>query len=221
MQLPDEAISFNYQSLLFLPSPEDEWKPLLELQSDNFLPPAQLKAIISQIIQVKQQVATERELLEPPAHLRPLDSGFVDLPDKLLADLRKNKEKSELSRIQALGTQLRELCDRVLILGIGGSYMGARALFESLKSCISITSCRTNALGVPRFYFEGNNVDNDAFQDLLELFQTTCLSPEDKQERWASVVISKSGKTLRPPRPSASSAARRRRCTASRSCFAS
>ncbi len=196
MQLPDEAIAFNYQSLLFLPRPEDEWRPLLELQSENFLAPTRLKAIVPQIMQIKQQVATERELIEAPANLRPLDSGFVDLPDKLLADLRKNKDKSELSRIQALATQLRDLCDRVLILGIGGSYMGARALFESLKSSFHNELPYETRLGVPRFYFEGNNVDNDAFQDVLELFQTTCLSPEDKQERWASVVISKSGKTL-------------------------
>src|SRR4029079_7278909 len=136
------------------PRPEDEWRPLLELQSENFLAPAKLKAIIQHIMQIKQQVATEREFIEPPAHLRPLDSGFVDLPDKLLNDFRKNKEKSELSRIQAVGAQLRELCDRVLILGIGGSYMGARALFESLKSSFHNELPYETRLGVPRFYFE-------------------------------------------------------------------
>lgn len=196
MQLPDEAISFNYQSLLSQPLTDEEWKPLNELQHQHFLTPARLKAIVPQMMQMKGQVATERELQDPPAHLRPLDSGFIDLPDKLLNDLRRNREKSELGRIQAVASLLRDQCDRVLVLGIGGSYMGARALFESLRSLYHNELPFETRMGIPRFYFEGNNVDNDALQELLELFQNTCLSPDDKQERWATVVISKSGKTL-------------------------
>jgi glucose-6-phosphate isomerase len=196
MQLPDEAITFNYQSLLTQTRPEEEWKPLVELQSSHFLNPNRLKAIIPQMMQVKGQVATERELADPPPHLRPLDAGFIDLPDKLLSDLRKNREKSELGRIQAVASRLRDQCDRVVVLGIGGSYMGARALFESLRSLYHNELPFETRLGIPRFYFEGNNVDNDALQELLELFQNTCLSPDDQQERWATVIISKSGKTL-------------------------
>src|SRR5262249_33733909 len=50
--------------------------------------------------------------------------------------------------------------------------------------------------GVPRIYFEGNNLDNDALNELLELLQTTCVDPELREERWAVIVISKSGGTL-------------------------
>ena len=49
---------------------------------------------------------------------------------------------------------------------------------------------------MPRIYFEGNNVDNDALQDLLDLLQITCVDPELREERWGVVVISKSGGTL-------------------------
>jgi glucose-6-phosphate isomerase len=196
MQLPDEAISFSYQNLLLQMRPEEEWKPTLELQSQNFLSPQRLKSIIPQMMQVKGQVATERDLVDPPPHLRPLDSGFIDLPDKLLNDLRKHREKSEIGRIQAVASRLREQCDRVVILGIGGSYLGARALFESLRSMYHNELPFETRLGIPRIYFEGNNVDNDSLQDLLDLLQNTCLSPDDQKERWATVVISKSGKTL-------------------------
>ncbi len=196
MQLPDEAISFHYQNLLFQARPEEEWQPGLELQSQHFLHPQRLKTIVQQLMQVKGQVATERELRDPPPHLRPLDSGFIDLPDTLLNDLRKQREKSEIGRIQAVASRLRDQCDRVVVLGIGGSYMGARALFESLKSLYHNELPFETRMGVPRIYFEGNNVDNDALQDLLELLQNTCLTPEDQKERWATVVISKSGKTL-------------------------
>ena len=196
MQLPDETISFNYQALLTQSKADDEWKPLLEMQNQHFLTPARIKAMMPVMMQVKGQVATERELIDAPNNTRPLDSGFIDLPDKLLNDLRKNKEKSELGRIQAVASRLRDQCDRILVLGIGGSYMGARALFESLRNYYHNELPFETRMGIPRFYFEGNNVDNDALQELLELFQTTCLSPDNQQERWATVVISKSGKTI-------------------------
>ncbi|MFT3881966.1 MAG: glucose-6-phosphate isomerase [Gemmatales bacterium] len=196
MQLPDETISFNYQGLLNQPRPEDEWKPLVEMQNQQFLTPARLKAIMPVMMQMKGQVASERELIEVSSQTKPLDSGFIDLPDKLLGELRKNKEKSELGRIQAVASRLREQCDRILILGIGGSYMGAKALFEALRNLYHNELPFETRLGIPRFYFEGNNVDNDGLQELLELFQTTCLSPDSQQDRWATVVISKSGKTI-------------------------
>jgi glucose-6-phosphate isomerase len=196
MQLPDEAISFHYQNLLVPARPEEEWKPTLELQSQHFLSPQRIKSIIPQMMQVKGQVATERDITEPPPHLRPLDSGFIDLPDKLLNDLRRHKDKCEITRIQTLASELRGQCDRVVILGIGGSYLGSRALFEALRSHYHNELPFESRLGVPRIYFEGNNVDNDTLQDLLDLLQNTCLSPDDQRERWATVVISKSGKTL-------------------------
>jgi glucose-6-phosphate isomerase len=51
-------------------------------------------------------------------------------------------------------------------------------------------------MGKPRLYFEGNNVDNDALQDLIELLDNTSVDPEIPEERWGAAVISKSGGTL-------------------------
>jgi glucose-6-phosphate isomerase len=45
-------------------------------------------------------------------------------------------------------------------------------------------------------YFEGNNVDNDALQDLIELFDNTSVDPEMPDERYGFCVISKSGGTI-------------------------
>jgi glucose-6-phosphate isomerase len=86
--------------------------------------------------------------------------------------------------------------DRVVVLGIGGSYLGARALFEALCNSYHNEMTPESRLGVPRIYFEGNNVDNDALADLLELLQNTCVDPELREERWGVIVISKSGGTL-------------------------
>lgn len=196
MQLQDEAISFHYQNILVQPRADEEWRLQLETQLQHYLSPARIKAMMPQLMQVKTQVATERELVDPPPQLRPCDAGFIDLPDKLLVDLRRNKEKSELGRIQTTALRLRDQVDRVVVLGIGGSYMGTRALFEALRSSYHNELPIEDRQGIPRIYFEGNNVDNDGLQDLLELLQKTCIDAKDKNDRWATLVVSKSGGTL-------------------------
>jgi glucose-6-phosphate isomerase len=86
--------------------------------------------------------------------------------------------------------------DRVVILGTGGLSLGARALCEALRSSHHNELSSETRMSVPRIYFEGNNFDNDAFQDLLDLLQTTCVDPELREERWGIIVISKSGAPL-------------------------
>src|SRR5439155_955464 len=51
-------------------------------------------------------------------------------------------------------------------------------------------------IGRPRMYFEGNNLDNDALADLLDLLEVTCVEPDVAEERWGAIVVSKSGGTL-------------------------
>src|SRR5262249_61106122 len=48
-------------------------------------------------------------------------------------------------------------------------------------------------LGSPLLYFEGDNVDNDALQELLDLIQVSCVDPDRREERWAVVAVSRSG----------------------------
>ncbi len=194
MQLPDEAVSYDYQGLL-APSGE-EWTPAAELRARHFVSPARLKDLQARLTQVRGQVAAERETQNPPPELRPLDAGFIDLPQKSLDDFRRKGEQSELGRIQAHAGRLRDETDRVVILGIGGSYLGARALFEALCGAYHNEMPADKRLGTPRVYFEGNNVDNDALRELLDLLENTCVDPELREERWGAVVISKSGSTL-------------------------
>jgi glucose-6-phosphate isomerase len=194
MQLPDEAITYQYQALL-VPSIA-EWTPAAEVQARHFLPPARLKELAPRLLQVRSQVATERDLQQVPPELEPLDAGFIDLPQKTLDEHRRKADASVLGRVLSRAAQLRDQLDRVVILGIGGSYLGARALFEALRSAYHNELPAESRLGVPRIYFEGNNFDNDALQELLDLLQTTCVDPEIREERWGIIVISKSGGTL-------------------------
>ncbi len=130
-----------------------------------------------------------------PAKKQPLDAGFLDLPERLLSENVDRKAAGELGRILDTAKRLRDAVDRVVVLGIGGSYMGARALMDACCEPYFNELSRADRGGRPRMYFEGNNVDNDASQGLLRLLGAGSKAG-GVDDRWAIVVISKSGGTL-------------------------
>jgi glucose-6-phosphate isomerase len=194
MQLPDEALAYHYQTLLT--SARDDWTPAAELRARHCLEPARLRAILPHLLQVRSQIAAERELKEPPPEMRPLEAGFIDLPRATLDEHRRKQEASALGRVLAIARRLREEADRVVILGAGGTHLGARALFSALKSsCHNELNARERR-GAPRLSFAGDGLDNDDLAELAELLQTTCVDPENREERWAIMVISPGGDEL-------------------------
>ncbi|HKB40088.1 MAG TPA: glucose-6-phosphate isomerase, partial [Gemmataceae bacterium] len=194
MQLPDEAVTYHYQGLLVAPT--EDWVPATEMRHQHFLPPGRLKDVTARVMNAKTQVATERGLTTVPAELQPLDAGFIDLPQNLLDEHRRRGDGSPLGQVLSRAARLREDAERVIVLGAGGAYLGARSLFDALKSAYHNELPAETRLGVPRIYFEGNNVDNDAFQELIDLLQVTCVDPAIREERWAVVVVSKTGENL-------------------------
>lgn len=121
---------------------------------------------------VHQQI--EADLGETGRHR---ELGFWDLPHTM---------REHLDRLTAAAADFRELADAHIVLGIGGSYLGARMLFEALCHTFHNELPRDRR-GWPRMYFEGNGLDNDAFADLLDL-----LAGQDVTVH----VVSKSGSTL-------------------------
>src|SRR5262245_47290936 len=194
MQLPDEAITYQYQSLLVPPAPE--WTPTAELRTRHFLAAGRLRDLAQRLMQVRSQVAAERDLQQVPAEQQPLQAGWIDLPQKLLDQHRRQQDMSDLGRILQQANKLKNLAGTIVVLGIGGSYLGSRALFEALKSSYHNDLPDENRIGVPRVYFAGHSLDTDALQDLLEMIETTCVDPELREERWGVIAISKSGDTL-------------------------
>lgn len=194
MQLPDENIEYNFQRLL---APWGEaWTPLAELQSQNLLSAESLDAIKKDVTAVRSRVAAERELGNVPPRDQPLQAGFIDLPQKTLDAFRRKQDASELGKVIRISNRLREEVDRVVVLGVGGSYLGSRALFDALCHTYHNEMPANLRMGKPRMYFEGNNLDNDALQELFELLENTCVDPAITEERWGAIVISKSGGTL-------------------------
>ncbi|MFM9010223.1 MAG: glucose-6-phosphate isomerase [Planctomycetota bacterium] len=126
-----------------------------------------------------------------------LDPAFIDLPDRLLADYAANRPESELFAILRTARRVREAVDRVIVLGIGGSFMGTRALFEACCHPFHNELPRGERGGRPRLSFEGFNMDNDSAQGLLDLVAPNGRSRgDDLLDRWGVVVVSKSGGTL-------------------------
>jgi glucose-6-phosphate isomerase len=157
------------------------------LVRETGLAPSDLEWLTPRLTACRQEVLDNLELYRAkkpvPQDLQPLDAGFFDVPEKLLGP-----ERAELDRLIATADRLAKDCDRVVVLGIGGSYMGARAMFEACCHPFHNELPRKRRGGRPRIYFEGNNVDNDAVQGLLDLLEG--------DTDWSIIVISKSGGTL-------------------------
>lgn len=139
--------------------------------------------------QARDEVVADLELYNSggpvPDAKDPLDAGFIEYPVKLLEG---RTSEVTLDGITTVAAGLCEHVDTVVNLGIGGSYMGARALFDAL--CHRYHNQRpATERKTPRFYFDGHNVDNDCQSELLDLLSRT-------SERWGIIVISKSGGTL-------------------------
>jgi len=145
---------------------------------------------------VCQNVEQMHSGLAIPIEQRPLDAGFIDLPSQLLQELADSGDESLLGRIDEASTMLSQQADRLVILGIGGSYMGARALFEALCHPCHNEQSRDDRHQRPRILFSGHNVDNDVLQGTLELLCSGNPDPQQVDRRWAVMVISKSGGTL-------------------------
>lgn len=177
---PLAPIAYDYSGLV---APKDA--PQFSQQTG--LVAADLKWLAPRLAAARQEVlenlATYNRGLPVAEELQPLDIAFFDLPERLL-----NQERPLLDRITAAGDRLAKEVDRVVVLGIGGSYMGARALFDACCHPYHNEISRKRRGGRPRIYFEGNNADNDAVQGLLDLVEGS--------DDWGLIVISKSGGTL-------------------------
>jgi glucose-6-phosphate isomerase len=103
--------------------------------------------------------------------------GWVGLPLSV--------NESDISEIETVSQNLREISDVVIVTGIGGSYLGAKAIIESLNSSFDAYIDSNN----PKIIFAGHHLDEDYLAELLDFI-------EDK--RVACIVISKSGTTTEP-----------------------
>ena len=104
--------------------------------------------------------------------------GWLDLP--------VNYDKEEFARIQKAAKKIQGDSDVLVVIGIGGSYLGARAAIEFCKGQMYNG---VREAGIPEVYFVGNNISSSYLNDVVKIIG----------ERHFSVnIISKSGTTTEP-----------------------
>lgn len=103
--------------------------------------------------------------------------GWVKLPTNTTAAI--------LDDINATAASLRENCDTVVVIGIGGSYLGAKAVIEALSD--SFAAYRKDVK--PHILFAGQNIGEDYIYELSDYL---------KDKKFGIIVISKSGTTTEP-----------------------
>jgi len=94
-------------------------------------------------------------------------------------------DKEEFARIKECAQKVKDLCDVFVVIGIGGSYLGARAAIEFIRSPLYNNLKKDT----PDIYFSGCNISAEALQELLSICEgrDVCIN-----------VISKSGTTTEP-----------------------
>ena len=103
--------------------------------------------------------------------------GWVDLP--------VNYDKEEFARIKKAAEKIRSDSDVLVVIGIGGSYLGARAAIEALKGTLYNNTCK----GAPQIFYVGNSISPAYLQSVLDACEGKEISVN---------VISKSGTTTEP-----------------------
>ncbi len=104
-------------------------------------------------------------------------TGWVDLP--------VDYDKEEFARIKAAAEKIKKNNEVLIVIGIGGSYLGARAVIEFIKGqCYNAM-----AEDCAKLYFTGNSISSSSFSEILHII---------KDKDFAVNVISKSGTTTEP-----------------------
>lgn len=126
---------------------------------------------------IAPQIIAAHEMLTNKSGLGSDFTGWVDLP--------VDYDKEEFARIKKSAQKIISDSDVLLVVGIGGSYLGARAVIEAIKSPLYNNLKKDT----PEIYFLGNSISSTYFREVLSLCEGKDFSVN---------VISKSGTTTEP-----------------------
>ena len=126
---------------------------------------------------IKSQVLAAHKTVHEKSGLGNDFLGWLDLP--------KNYDKAEFERIKKAAEKIKKNTEVFIVIGIGGSYLGARAAIEFVKSPMYNNLKKDT----PDIYFVGNSISADYLNEILEICEGRDISVN---------VISKSGTTTEP-----------------------
>ena len=132
------------------------------------------------IMEYSNEIQNIHKILNEKANNKNDYCGWLNLPSK--------PNKRELEKIKKCAKRIQENSDVLVVIGIGGSYLGARAVIEALtNSFYNLQDKETRKY--PQIFYVGNNLSSTYINDLIELIQDKDISIN---------VISKSGTTTEP-----------------------
>ena len=133
-----------------------------------------------EIMKYKEKVQEIHQELQENKNKEEEFLGWIDLPTKY--------NKKEFEKIKKCAKKIRENSEILVVIGIGGSYLGARAVIESLTHTFYNLLPKEERKS-PQILYVGNNISGKYLEDLVELIGNRDLSVN---------VISKSGTTTEP-----------------------
>lgn len=136
------------------------------------------KSSIELSAEVKQQAVAANELLSSKQGKGNDFLGWVNLPSSITAEV--------ISEISAKAEALRGKAEVVICIGIGGSYLGARAVIEALNDSFQLLHKKQDK---PIILFAGQNISEDYTSELFAAVKDYSIG---------AIVISKSGTTTEP-----------------------
>ena len=104
--------------------------------------------------------------------------GWINLPEEIT--------DAQLTDLETTAKKLQTSCDYVISIGIGGSYLGARAVIEALTPSFEVYQSKHSA---PQVIFAGHNIGEDYLSELIAFL---------RDKRFGIINISKSGTTTEP-----------------------
>ena len=139
-------------------------------QLETFLPPRYEEDLAPRLTEAQEKVQTGTGA----------GGSFTDW-----VRLPQDYDKEEFARIQAAAARIQKDSQALVVIGIGGSYLGARGVIDYLCS----PNYNLKKKHTPNIYFCGNGLSSDAMQEVLDLLEGVDFSVN---------VISKSGTTTEP-----------------------
>lgn len=129
---------------------------------------------------MKEQVAVAEKFLNEKSGAGNDYLGWIELPT--------NYDKDEFERIKKAAEKIKNNSDVLVVIGIGGSYLGARAAIDFLSHTF-YNSLRKEQRKAPEIYYVGNNISSTYLKHLLDVLEG---------KDYSINVISKSGTTTEP-----------------------
>ena len=137
---------------------------------------------------INERMIYEMESVVSENHKKLHDNPNIETDFRGWIDLPENYNKEEFERIKKAANKIQSDSDVLVVIGIGGSYLGARAVIEAVTNCFN-NMLPAKKRKMPMIVYAGNNLSSNYLTDLLNLIG----------ERDISInVISKSGTTTEP-----------------------